>query len=221
MNGGPFRGLLIAAAILTVAGCPRETPYVWQLPPGFPAPQVPADNPMTLEKVELGRRLFHDARLSANGKQSCASCHRQSHAFAESAISATGSTGEMHHRNSMALVNAAYATTFTWAHPGITSLEQHMLIPLFGDAPVEMGAGGHEKEILARLQADAAYLEQFPHAFPWPRNDVSFENIVKALASFVRLLISFGSPFDRYAYYGDDSALTAAQVRGQIGRAHV
>ena len=169
---------------------------------------------MTEEKVALGRRLFYDERLSANATQSCASCHRQSHAFSEAAATATGSTGQHHHRNSMALVNAAYSTTLTWAHSGIGTLEEHMRLPLFGDAPVEMGAAGHEQEILARIRSDAAYEELFSDVFPWQRERVNFDNIVKALASFVRTLMSFDSPFDRYAYYGDDAALSESQLRG-------
>jgi cytochrome c peroxidase len=114
----------------------------------------------------------------------------------------------------MALVNVAYTSTFTWAHSGINTIEQHVLLPLFGDKPVEMGAAGHEKEILARLRGDATYDELFARAFPHASERVTFDNIAKALASFVRTLISFDSPFDRYAYYGEDSALTAGQVRG-------
>ena len=208
------RVALLLVALAGLSGCARETPYEWQLPPGFPQPSVPADNALTVEKVELGRHLFYEQRLSANSTQSCSSCHRQEHAFSEDAVTATGSTGEKHRRNSMALVNLAYTATFTWAHPGINSIEQHVLLPLFGDTPVEMGAAGHEQEILARIAGDARYGELFARAFPGQRDPVTFDNVAKALASFVRTLSSFGSPFDRYAYYGDDAALTEAQVRG-------
>jgi cytochrome c peroxidase len=112
----------------------------------------------------------------------------------------------------MALVNVAYDATYTWAHSGITTLEQHVLLPLFGEAPIEMGAAGHEAEILARLRADETYTELFSRAFG--RDTVTFDNITKALASFVRTLISFDSPFDRYAYYGDDAALSESALRG-------
>ena len=205
---------VLLVALVCLSGCARETPYEWRLPPGFPLPRVPEDNALTVEKVELGRHLFYDMRLSANGTQACASCHHQSHAFAEDAALATGSTGQKHHRNSMALVNVAYTSTFTWAHSGINTIEQHVLLPLFGDQPVEMGAAGHEQAILARFRDDPAYRELFARAFPRASDPVTFDNVAKALASFVRTLLSFASPFDRYAYYGDDSALTAAQVRG-------
>jgi cytochrome c peroxidase len=175
---------------------------------------VPAENKLTQEKVDLGRRLFYDVRLSANSTQSCASCHQQAHAFSEPAATATGSTGQHHRRNSMALVNVAYSSTFTWAHSGITTLERHVLLPLFGDDPIEMGAAGHETEILARLAADPEYPKLFAKAFPAADAPVTFDHVVQALASFVRTLISFDSPFDRYAYYGEDAALTESQIRG-------
>jgi cytochrome c peroxidase len=138
----------------------------------------------------------------------------QSHAFSEPAAVATGSTGQKHHRNSMALVNVAYSSTLTWAHSGINTLEQQMLVPLFGDAPVEMGAAGHEKEILERLRGDELYRQLFSRAYGAGADQMTFDHVVKAIASFVRTLTSFNSPFDRYAYYGDDAALTQSQVRG-------
>jgi cytochrome c peroxidase len=208
------RAIAVAVVLTASASCSRETPYEWQLPPGFPKPSIPADNALTPEKVELGRRLFYDKRLSANGTQSCASCHQQAYAFSEPHATATGSTGQKHTRNSMALVNVAYSATFTWAHPGITTIEQHMLLPLFGDKPVEMGAAGHEEEILARIRADDSYEEMFARAFGAGRDRITFQNVVSALASFVRTLISFNSPFDRYAYHGEDAALSESQVRG-------
>ena len=208
--------LLMVALLVLSSSCEWHggTPYRWNLPPGFPEPVVPKDNPLTVEKIELGRHLFFDSRLSANETQSCASCHRQELAFTDGAPTATGSTGQKHSRNSMSLTNVAYNATFTWAHSGITTVEQHVLIPLFGDAPVEMGAAGHEAEILARIDSDPRYREMFAAAYPYRMQRITFDNIVKAIACYVRTLISFGSPFDRYAYYGEDAALTEAQVRG-------
>jgi cytochrome c peroxidase len=206
--------LLLLVCAWLLSGCGRgRTEYEWNIPPGFPKPAVPAENPMTLEKAALGRRLFYDARLSGNQTQSCASCHVQAHGFADGSVTATGSTGELHHRNSMSLTNVAYNATFTWAHSGITTIEQHVLIPLFGDAPIEMDAARHEATILARLAADADYVREFEGVFG-ATGEISFRNIAYALAAFVRSLTSFNSPFDRYAYFGDDAALTQAQLRG-------
>jgi cytochrome c peroxidase len=204
--------LLVAASVLSA--CDRGTPYQWKLPPGFPEPIVPQDNPLTLEKIELGRRLFFDTRLSANQTQSCASCHQPERAFSDGKITAVGSTGQQHRRNSMGLANVAFNATYTWAHSGITTLEQHIVLPLFGETPVEMGVAGHEAEILLRLKNDTDYPALFAKAFPWQRHRIDFDHVAKAVASYVRTLTSFNAPFDRYAYYGEDAALTPSQLRG-------
>ena len=91
--------------------------FRWSLPDGFPQPLVPADNPMSDAKVELGRRLFYDTRLSGNNQFSCSSCHRQSNAFADARNRPFGSTGEAHPRNSMSLPNVAYHVVLGWANP--------------------------------------------------------------------------------------------------------
>lgn len=211
------RSLLLSALLLLVVACkdaqtpPAHAAYPWPLPAGFPAPLVPADNPMTEAKVALGRHLFYDRNLSANGRQACADCHQQAFAFAEPRKTAIGSTGQPHRRNSLALVNVAYNGSLTWAHSGLVRIEQQLLIPLFGERPVEMGISGHEDEVLARLDTPQ-YRTLFAEAFPGQTPDFSL--VVKALASFVRSLVSFDSPFDRYAYGGDDHALSDAAKRG-------
>ncbi|VUD53368.1 Cytochrome c551 peroxidase [Thalassocella blandensis] len=207
---------VIAALICLVSACSKHTPteYVFHLPPDFPPPPVPVDNPMTLEKVSLGRHLFYDTRLSANNTQSCSSCHLQAQAFSESLATGVGSTGEVLARNSLSLTNVAYNETFTWAHDSLTSIEAQILIPLFNEAPIEMGLTGNEEAILARLQKDATYQKLFAAAFPEQNKNITLDQTVKALASFIRSLTSFNSPFDRYAYYGEDDALTDSQLRG-------
>jgi cytochrome c peroxidase len=86
----------------------RGDGFDWHLPPGFPTPRVPAANPMSPEKVSLGRYLFYDTRLSGNGRQSCATCHQQSRAFTDGRPRAIGSTGDVHPRSSMSLANVAF-----------------------------------------------------------------------------------------------------------------
>ncbi len=93
--------------------------FDWNLPKGFPRPAVPAGNPMTAAKVELGRYLFYDKRMSVNGKQSCGSCHRQELAFTDGRAHAEGATGQLHPRSSMSLVNVAYVPSLTWANPAL------------------------------------------------------------------------------------------------------
>ena len=94
---------------------------------------------MSIPKVELGRRLFFDTRLSATGRYSCASCHRPELAFSDGKSRAEGATGEFTRRGAMSLANVAYNPGFTWADPTIASLESQMRRPLFNQHPVEMG----------------------------------------------------------------------------------
>ncbi|PWK50067.1 MbnH family di-heme enzyme [Pleionea mediterranea] len=203
--------LLLLTTLLACDNKPSDTRYNWPLREGFPRPQVPKDNPMTAEKVTLGRHLFYDKNLSFNKTQSCASCHTQKYAFAETKKQSTGSTGEKHRRNAPALVNIAYNKTLTWAHDGLKDIETQLLLPMFGESPVELGITGHEAEVLARFKT-SLYTELFEQAFP--DKGLSFNTMNQALASFVRSLISLNSPFDRYAYDGDDSALSESALKG-------
>ncbi len=188
-------------------------PYDWDLPAGFPEPSVPADNPMTTAKVELGRHLFYDEQLSGNGTQSCASCHQQELAFTDGLAQAVGSTGEHHSRSSMSLGNVAYASTLTWANPLFRDLERQALVPIFGDSPVELGLRD-QVELEERLGENGVYRELFEQAFPEQESPITANNALKALASFQRTLITGSSPFDRYQYLGDPSALSQAALRG-------
>ena len=189
--------------------------YDWNLPEWTPKPIVPASNPMTAEKVELGRHLFYEPRLSITGEYSCASCHQQSLAFTDGKPVAVGSTDEKHSRNSMSLANIAYNPVLTWANPLITSLESQALIPIFGEHPVEMGMVGKEQDMLDWMQKDAQYKQMFALAFAEDKQPVNVKNMTKALASFQRSLVSFQSPYDRYRYQGEQNAISAAAKRGE------
>jgi len=194
------------------AGAPA---YPFPLPNGFPQPLVPKDNPLTAEKVALGRHLFYDKRLSGNETQSCASCHEQERAFTDGRAQGVGSTGQVHPRNSMSLANVAYAATMTWVNPVLKGLEPQALVPLFGlDPAIELGIRGKEAEVLARLRAEPKYQELFAKAFPEVADAYTFDNIARAIASFERVLISGRSRFDRFQYDGDRTALTAQEQRG-------
>ena len=141
--------LLAAAALvaLAIVWTQKEKPWEWQLPGDIPPPSVPADNPMNQAKVDLGRWLFYDKRLSGNQTMSCATCHIQALAFTDGKPRSIGSTGVVHPRSSMSLVNVAYASRLTWANPLLDRLEDQALTPLLGDNPVEMGLGGQEKRV--------------------------------------------------------------------------
>jgi cytochrome c peroxidase len=192
----------------------QTTPYVWQVPEGFPLPPEPVDNPTTQEKVTLGRHLFYDTRLSADGSMSCASCHEQDKAFSDGKIRSTGVTGETHPRNSMALVNIAYNTALTWANPDLHALETQMLIPLFGEDPPELGMVGKEQELLTKLAQDPIYQELFSRAFP-ERPALTLQSLTQALAAFQRTLISANSPYDQATYAHNATAMSPAAQRGE------
>ncbi len=206
----------VAGLVLLVAACgsDKNVAFDWKLPLGFPEPKVPTENPMSVEKVELGRYLFFDKRLSGNGTQSCGTCHQQALGFSDGKPLAIGSTNQMHPRGSMGLTNVAYNATLTWANPALAFLEQQIPLPLFGETPVEMGVSGHEDEVLARLHADAIYQQRFDAAFPDAKSAITFQNVVAAIASFSRTLISGNSPFDRFTYHRDTNALTPGAIRG-------
>jgi cytochrome c peroxidase len=210
-----LNGIALLSMLLILGSCSKPTPspapWQWLLPAGMPLPRVPPENPISQAKVELGRYLFYDTQLSSNGKQSCASCHQQQFAFAEAKAMSVGSTGQPHRRNALALVNVAYNNTLTWAHDGLTDIEQQLLIPLFSSNPTELGIAGVEPEILQRLSRPP-YPQLFEQAFN--SNQPDMQRVVLALASFVRSLLSFQSDFDRYAYQNDDAALTSQQIDG-------
>src|SRR5688572_13369303 len=210
--------LIVATAglLFSMKALPSQqaTTYAWKLPPGFPMPRIPADNPMSAAKVELGRYLFYDTRLSFNQKQSCASCHQQSRAFTDGRPRAVGSTGQVHPRSSMTLVNVAYVPALTWANPAMTQLEAQALVPMFGDDPVELGMKGREDLLLTRLRKVPEYQRLFPAAFPDAKDPFTITHAAQALASFQRTILSGDSPYDHYWRGTNPEAISASAKRG-------
>ncbi len=212
--------LAAAAGACALLGGNSVADFNWALPDWVPPPSVPADNPMTREKVELGRHLFYDRRLSADGTMSCASCHHQDKAFTDGKAHATGVTGREGSRSAMSLANVAYLPVLTWQNPQLTALEVQALIPIFGEHPVEMGMDGREQQLFQRLQADATYRRLFEGAFPDEAQRgqatlFSLNTVTRALAAFQRTLLSFDSPYDRYRYGGQPAAISAQAKRGE------
>ncbi|NJN30019.1 MAG: di-heme enzyme [Synechococcales cyanobacterium RM1_1_8] len=218
-SGSGSSSTAIPAAPIEAAAA--SSSYAWDLPGWVPRPLVPADNPMSAEKVELGRRLFYETRLSVNGAFSCATCHLQHLAFSDGKARSPGATGQRHPLNSMSLTNVAYNTVQTWANPLMQHLEQQMLVPLFGEDPVELGMAGKENELLAMLVNDPDYRQRFEQVFGQSElnqgepNPVSIRNLTLAIAAFERTLNSFNSPYDRYRYGGDPSAISDSAKRGE------
>lgn len=209
-----MRGIVITTLILMTVPFTLASEWRWDLPPGFPPPVVPAENPMTVEKVLLGRALFFDGRLSANRTQSCSSCHDPTLAFTDGKPRAVGSTGETHPRSTMSLLNVAYSTHLTWQDETITTLEQQALIPMLNRNPVELGLFGKEDLIIERFSSDPSMLRLFQNAFPDEAQPIGFQTIAKALASFQRTLIGGDTPYFRWIYGDDGSAMSGAARRG-------
>lgn len=207
-----LRRLIIATAALILSAA--AAPWQWTLPAGIHAPRVPSDNPMSADKIELGRRLFYDADLSIDGTMSCATCHEQHRAFADGNATHGGVHGDAGRRNVPGLANVAWMTTLTWGDPRLTTLEAQAAVPVTGKTPVEMGMAGQEPEIARQLARDGCYRAMFARAFPGD-GAIDFAHVAKALAAFERTLISFNSPYDAWRR-GDRSALSP---RAAIGAA--
>jgi len=208
--------------VLGIASCSGEStkpaaPTVRELlklPEHIQEPFIPDYNPISAEKIALGRRLFYDKMLSGNRTQACASCHKQELGFADGLSRPMGSTGQMLARNSQGLANVAYNASFTWGNNVLLDLEHQIHVPIEADNPIELGVvDGNRAEVLARFDNDAVYHQMFADAFPDDPGPVTINKIVFSLASFLRTMVSGNSAYDRY-YDGDATALDESQIRG-------
>ncbi|MEW8469700.1 MAG: cytochrome c peroxidase [Candidatus Thiodiazotropha sp.] len=178
-------------------------------PLGLPPIPVPADNPLTREKIELGRRLFFDRRLSLNDTFSCAMCHVPEQGFTSNELAmAVGIEGRSVRRNSPSVYNSAYAALLF--HDGREeSLEQQVWGPLLARNEMANPSVGY---VLQKIRGIADYDGSFEAAFDG--RGVSMETLGMAIASYQRSLVSADSAFDRWYYGGDKQALSAAAQRG-------
>ena len=218
----------LSGLIVGISGCDPDHPdppslsWIWNLPEYVSPPIIPEDNPMSVAKVELGRHLFYEKRLSMNGELSCESCHEQARSFSVPEATHEGADGERTPRNAPSLANIAYASYLTWSNLTTLNLEHQMLNPLFGDNPIELGVGFIEgssdhynpQRLITLTEEHAKYRHLFARAFPEQDQPITWENVIKAIACFQRALISFRSPWDHWLN-GDPSALSEAQERGR------
>jgi cytochrome c peroxidase len=192
----------------------EDAQYTWRLPPGFPPPVVPADNPMSDAKVALGCRLFFETRLSVTHTYSCASCHLPELAFTDGRALAVGAKGDSMHRGAMTLTNVAYNPAFTWASDSVVTLERQMEQPLFNEHPLEMGLKRDDPALLEWLAQQESYAAAFRQSFPQQAQPMTVPNVAKAIAAFERTLVSGRSAFDRYVYDDDRAAFSEGARRG-------
>jgi cytochrome c peroxidase len=200
LTAGAFA--LPAVLLWAAAGNPPAP----KIPAGLPPLVWPDGNPYSVEKAELGRYLYFDRRLSADGTVSCASCHDPQRGFTDGAATSTGIRGQKGNRSAPTIFNRAYSLAQFWdGRAG--SLEDQAKGPMAN--PIEMG--NSHTAIVATLQAIAGYQPMFAKAFGTPGIDIDRTSM--AIACFERTIFSGKAPYDKYKR-GVKTALTAAQVRG-------
>ncbi len=181
------------------------TPRAFDIPAGWPQPALPPDNPLTVEGVALGKKLFDDRRLSGNGTQSCASCHAAERAFSDRVAFSQGADGTPGVRNAMPIFNLAWAPAYAW-DGGRARVRDQVLAAM--QNPIEMH--GDAAQVAAVLGRDAEMQRAFAAAFGEVR--VTPQRIGLALEQYLLTIVSADSKFDR-AIRGTD-ALTEEEKEG-------
>lgn len=190
---------------VTLAGIQRRIPI--GLPADLWRKSIPANNPMTEQKIALGEKLYFDKRLSLDGTVSCATCHDPANAFTDHSAVAVGVGGRAGTRNAPTILNSAFNVLAFWDGRA-NSLEEQAKQPLIN--PAEMGMKDHQA-VVARVSSIPEYREEFARTFR--REGITIDTIVKAIAAFERTQLSGNSPFDRFVA-GEKGAISAAQQRG-------
>ncbi len=173
-------------------------------------PPIPADNSLTPEKVELGKFLFFEPRISSSGVISCATCHNPALGWADRIPRATGHDGQIGERNTPTVLNSGFLESQFWdgREP---DLEGQALGPIEADVEMAMDL----EQALERLEGFDLYQDKFAQAYPDDEEPISADNLAKAIASFERTLNTPNSPFDRYLR-GDMDALDQQEKDGMV-----
>jgi cytochrome c peroxidase len=184
-----------------------DEPYELNLPQGVLEPIIPDDNPLTKGKVDLGKKLYFDKRLSADDTISCATCHDPKKGFADGEIVAVGIKGQRGARNSPTVLNTAFIDTQFWDGRVLT-LEEQAKQPITN--PIEMGMPSHDAAV-EKISNISEYRSDFKTVFS--TDIITIDHIAQAIASFERTLITLNTPFDRFIA-GEDNAISASAKRG-------
>jgi cytochrome c peroxidase len=204
-----IRFLSLFVSIVSYISLPSLT--VQAEPLGLPPVPIPANNPQTPDKIKLGKKLFNDQRFSSTGTVSCATCHDASKAFTDSPLRTSEGVGKLTGtRNAPTVVNSAYMKTLFWdgRSPDLEDQAQHPIIN-----PVEMGLKNHDP-VLKIVRTDPEYQASFKAVFNKKGKQITMKEVKQAIASFERTIISGNSPFDRWRYGNDKTAMSPAQIRG-------
>lgn len=199
---------LIAASIVfaVLTGMAAIPPFILRRPLGLIEPDIPIDRPLTQDSVALGKKLFFEPRLSKSGKTSCASCHNPGHDYSDPHPLSIRDNGTLTKRHSQSVVNAGYLPTETWDGKWHTLEEQVM--STFGPGG-DMGI--YADEAVVQIASDPEYVSAFRRVFDSKPNA---DNVAAAISQFERSIVSGDTPFDRYIFAKDRSALTSEEQRG-------
>jgi cytochrome c peroxidase len=204
--------VILAILLAAIGGCdtastpPLELP-VLVIPTGFPSPVFPADNEFTIERFNLGKKLFYDSILSRTGTVSCASCHRQSLAFSDDVPTSKGVENQLGTRNSPSLANIAYHPYFT-REGGVPTLEQQILVPIQEHNEFD----NNILRIADKIALDSTYIRMAKAAY---NREPDPYIITRSIACFERALLSGNSRYDQSTFQGQSGALSAAELRGK------
>jgi cytochrome c peroxidase len=206
-SSAPDAGAATAASRRTLPP-KRTTPFEFRIPTRFPRPQLPEDNPLTVEGVALGEKLFFEKRLSGSDTQSCASCHRPEHAFSDAGRAfSLGIDGKRGARNAMPLFNLAWSGAYTWDGRR-TRLRDQALAPIQDQREMRQSLA----RTVTKLQADRDYPARFSRAFGEP--GITAQRLGLALEQYLLTLVAADSKFDRSLR--GEAKFSAEEERGMM-----
>jgi len=205
MQNGIRLGLALMFSVMALAGYRNVRALVSNLALGLPPLISPSENPITPEKVSLGRKLFFDKRLSSDNSISCATCHDPGYGFSDPHPVSIGVKGRHGERNSHTVLNTAFMSPLMWDGRAAT-LEEQSLLPFLSPNEFDLPPA-----IAVEKLRRQGYSDLFQKAFG---EDVSVANLAKALAAYQRSLVAGDSPFDKFLFQKDTNAISAEAQRG-------